>query len=140
MFLESGEIDNQIDWAGQSFADDQVFLSSNLEANSMFDRHDGVGSTILTLSKRLSRSFRAFVRKWSASDPSGGPIRNVALPPVKRCSSHQIVLFAFQESHVLHVTKLKLSSTLRLLAWCDYELNLVPYLVTINYLLIYRGI
>lgn len=31
MFLESGEIDNQVDWACQSFANDQVFLSSNLK-------------------------------------------------------------------------------------------------------------
>ena len=73
--LQSGEIDKEVDWACQCFADDEILLSPYLICRQIYDSNKVVEAAALTPSRRLSRSFRALVRKCSASEANGGPMR-----------------------------------------------------------------
>lgn len=52
IFLESREIDKKVDWAGQSFADDQILLPPNLEDVQKMT-HEGGGLCLTHAFKKI---------------------------------------------------------------------------------------
>ena len=79
MFLKSGKCDKEVDGPSQGLANDKVLRSSDLETCSKYGRQLVVVSALRTPSRRLSSSFRALVRRWSASEPDSCPMRKATL-------------------------------------------------------------